>query len=156
MKVTQTPAAAWPVGQIVCPLTARTSSGAIRELAQCFTSVPGVLDLPALVEAVESRENLARTYLGGGVAMPHARTDAVERLLIAVGVSQEGLDWGMPNEFARLVFLVGVPRDEDSGYMAMVRRITQTVRHLDWIERAVACRDASALASLLESTIPAA
>lgn len=153
MKATQQPAAAWPVRQIVCPLMASTSAAAIRELAQCLGSAPGVIDVPGLVQAIESRESQARTYLGGGVAMPHARTAAVERLVVAVGVSQRGLDWGMPQEFARLIFLVGVPRDEDSGYMAMVRRITQAVRNLDWIERAVACPNASALARLLESTI---
>lgn len=146
-------ATSWPVEHIACPLVARDPSGVIRELAGRISSAPGVIDATALVEAIETREAQSPTYLGGGIAMPHARTTAVDHLVIAVGLSEQGLAWGSHRELARLVFLVGVPRDEVRGYLEMVRRITQAVRSLDWIEQAIACRDAASLAQHLRSTI---
>lgn len=143
----------WTVDHVACPLRAEDAAGAIGEIAQALRAAPGMLDVPALVQAVRQRETQASTYLGGGVAIPHARTDAVDQLVIGVGLSRQGLRWGPSIELARLVFLVGVPRDEDHGYLAVVRRITQTVRHVAWIEAAAACRDASALVRLLRDTI---
>jgi len=143
----------WPLDHIACPLVSRESGAAIRELAGKLAHAPGMLDTAGLLHAVETREAQAPTYLGGGIAMPHARTTAVDRLVIAVGLSEQGLAWGSHRELARLVFLVGVPRDEVRGYLDMVRRVTQAVRTLDWIEQAIACRDAAALAQHLRATI---
>lgn len=145
--------ACWPVEHIACPLVAKDAAGAIHELAGRLATAPGVLDADALVAAVEAREAHSPTYLGGGIAMPHARTDAVDRLVVAVGLSQQGLAWGSPRELARLVFLVGVPREHVTSYLEMVRKITQAVRRLDWIEQAMASRDAAALAQHLRTTI---
>ncbi|MBE2214381.1 MAG: PTS sugar transporter subunit IIA [Opitutaceae bacterium] len=143
----------WPIELIACPLAAHDAAGAIRELGARLAVAPGVLDGAALIEAIETRERQATTYLGGGIAMPHARTTAVDRLVVAVGLSPNGLAWSSPRELARLVFLVGVPREEVRGYLEMVRRITQAVRRIDWIEQAVACRDAAELAQHLRDTI---
>ena len=143
----------WTVDHVACPLTARDAAGAIDEIARTLKHAPGVVDLPALTRAVQVRETHASTYLGGGVAIPHARTDAVDHLVIGVGLSREGLRWGPSIELARLVFLIGVPRDDDQAYLAVVRRITQTVRRLAWIEAAVTCSDAPALVRLLRDTI---
>lgn len=153
MKPAETAPAAWPLAHIACPLRARDRAGTIRELVGLVAAAPGVSHPAHLLAAIEVREAQAPTYLGGGVAMPHARTDAVDQMVVAVGLSREGLRWGSSRELARLVFLVGVPRDQASGYLEMVRRITQTVRRIDWIEQAIACNDAAALARLLSTSI---
>lgn len=153
MNPTRPTAVEWPVRHIVCPLAARDVTGAIRELATTLEGAPGVIDTAQLMREVHARESQAPTYLGGGVAMPHARSTAVDRLAVAVGLSREGMRWGSSRELARLVFLVGVPREDDGAYLEMVRKITQTIRHLEWLEQAMACPDAPALARLLEQTI---
>ena len=144
----------WSVQHVTCPLRASDPLGAIRELAHVLAANSAVHDSAALVDAVIAREAQAPTYLGGGVAMPHARTSAVDRLVIAVGLSHEGLNWGSREEMARLVFLVGIPRNNEDGYLDVVRRITQVVRRLEWLEEAMTCRDSAALAALLSRTMP--
>lgn len=143
----------WSADRIACPLPVHDRTAAIRDLAGRLASAPGVVDAHALLAAIETREAQASTYLGGGVAMPHARSDAVNRLAVAVGLAPRGIDWGVPRELARLIFLVGVPRDTDRDYLEMLRAITQAVRRLEWIEQAVACRDAAALLAHLQATI---
>lgn len=154
MRTKEENATAWELDHIACPLLAREAGGVIRELAARLSVSASVKSPASLLEALEAREARSHTYLGGGIAMPHARTHAVDRVVIAVGLSRAGIAWGSDRESARLVFLVGVPRDGDTRYMDIVRRITGSVRRLDWIERATACRDSEALHALLTETIP--
>ncbi len=146
-------AAPWSAEQISCPLHATDSAGTIRELASRLATAPGVMDPAALLRDIEFREAESPTYLGGGVAMPHARTPAVNRLVVAVGISRNGVHWGSSRELARLIFLVGVPREQVRDYLDLVRRITQAVRRIEWIEQAVTCTDALSLAALLKASI---
>lgn len=145
--------ATWPVEHIVCPLVSTDARSVIRELAALLSAAPGMMNPDQFLLDVEERETQSPTYLGGGIAIPHARTSAVSRIVVAVGQSRHGIGWGSHRELARLVLLVGVPRDEIPGYLEAVRRITQTVRRIDWIEQAMACKDAATLSRLLQSTI---
>ncbi len=45
------------------------------------------------MKAVVEREKTMSTGMGHGIALPHGRTDLVEKISIAVGISQQGVDF---------------------------------------------------------------
>jgi len=45
------------------------------------------------MKAVLEREQIESTGIGDGIAIPHARTDAVEDICICLGTSLKGIDY---------------------------------------------------------------
>ncbi|RLB53662.1 MAG: nitrogen regulatory IIA protein [Deltaproteobacteria bacterium] len=60
---------------------------ALGALAELFTS----LDPAEVLAAFREREALATTGVGSGVAVPHGRLQAVDRMVGALAVSEEGI-----------------------------------------------------------------
>ena len=97
-----------------------------------------VTDGPGFGAAVLGRERIAATWLGHGVAMPHARTDLARSLSIAVGTSEAGIPWPNAAQSARIIVLVAIPPAEIAGYLSLVRRIMGAVAHPERRARLVA------------------
>ena len=68
---------------------------------------PHVLDARAMRAAVLDREKIMSTGVGKNFAIPHGKTDAVDDIVIAFAVTEEGVNYGsMDNEPVRLVLLL--------------------------------------------------
>ncbi|MCM8781208.1 MAG: PTS sugar transporter subunit IIA, partial [Candidatus Omnitrophica bacterium] len=46
-----------------------------------------------LIEAIMERETLGSTAIGQGVAIPHAKSDCVSKLVATFGLSKKGIDF---------------------------------------------------------------
>ncbi|MCC6578801.1 MAG: TerC/Alx family metal homeostasis membrane protein [Phycisphaeraceae bacterium] len=96
-------------GRIVFDLQAETMSQAIENLVAAIPSG----DLPAergkVVEAVLQRERSMPTYLGKGLAIPHARLEGLTRPVLAFARSSQGIALTTTNERAELIFLLLTP-----------------------------------------------
>src|SRR4051794_33246731 len=53
---------------------------------------------------VLAREGVNTTLMGKGVAFPHARTELVERIVLGIGRSAEGVPFGENGELPHLIF----------------------------------------------------
>jgi PTS system fructose-specific IIC component len=109
-------------------LQATDRAAAIRELAGLLARDGAVADAEALTRRVLDREQDNTTLVENGVAFPHARTDALEELVLATGRSVEGVSWGGPDERAHLIFLVGVPRKLLNDYLVVIGGIARAVK----------------------------
>ena len=62
------------------------------------------------------KEEGGRTGIGGHVAIPHGKSDHVDRVGIAVGRTRDMIDWeSYDGEPSRLFFLFAVPADSDGA-----------------------------------------
>jgi PTS system nitrogen regulatory IIA component len=99
------------------------------------------------------RESQASTGLENGVALPHARTDAVDRIQIAFGRSDRGVDFRAPNgEPARLIFLVLAPPKDAGEYLKALARIATIVKDKDGRRRLLRVRTAAEVCRLFDGT----
>lgn len=64
-------------------VSALDDSDLIRTVVAKLNGIAGVLDADELAEAAVRRERELATGLEGGIAMPHARTKAVDRLIVS-------------------------------------------------------------------------
>ena len=69
-----------------------------------------VQDADLYEQAVSDREVSFATYTIDGVAIPHAKSSAVETPFVSFARLKAPVPWGTePGEDARMVFLIGVP-----------------------------------------------
>jgi len=81
-------------------------------IGQAFGSVPAAeLPLPPekIVKAVLERERAMSTYLGNGLAIPHARLEGIDRPALIFARSPEGIPIKGRDERAHLIFILLTP-----------------------------------------------
>ncbi len=133
-------------------LLATTKQGAISELVSLLYENGLVMDRERAVQAVFEREQSLSTGLEFGLAIPHARTDAVTHLVCAIGLKKEGLEFdAIDGKPARIVVLVLAP---DSAATPQLQLIAQLCRLLNEPGRAalLACETAEDMFGVLTAS----
>ncbi len=111
-------------GRVTPDLQGATAEEVIRELLALLDRRGLLRNAPAAAEAVLQREAQLATGMEHGIAVPHGRTDAVDRLVCAIGVSGEGVDFGAADgEPTRIVVLVLTPEDGADPYLQFVASV---------------------------------
>ncbi|MGC4014185.1 MAG: PTS sugar transporter subunit IIA [Luteolibacter sp.] len=94
-----------------------------------------------VLSALKVREELVSTGIGSGVAIPHAFSDHVDRVIAVLGRSQEGIDFealdGAPVHF---VFLFIVPRKDYHLHLRTLAAIAKMFTNSE-IRRLIAAAD---------------
>lgn len=108
------------------PLISRDKSGILRELLQILMDAGKVNDFDAALDALLKREQMASTGLEEGIAVPHAKTDAVKTLTIAIGISPEGVDFNsLDGKPSKLFFLMLAPPDQSGPHIEALAEIAK-------------------------------
>jgi len=89
----------------------------------------GAEDVEAVLDGLQSREELGSTGIGKGIAIPHLTFEGVDKLLIAVGQSDNGVDFvsvdGAP---VVVIFLILAPQEMRDDYLAALRWVSNVAR----------------------------
>ena len=109
-------------------LSARTKVDAMRELVELLAMNGEVGEPEKFLEEVVARENTSSTLADRGVAFPHARTELVDHIVLAIGRSQDGIPWNENGERAHLIFLIGVPQKMLNDYLVVIGTIARTTK----------------------------
>jgi mannitol/fructose-specific phosphotransferase system IIA component (Ntr-type) len=114
--------------QVALQLRSRRQPTAIREVVSLFEKT-GSLARPAdFLAQVLAREEAGSTLAENGVAFPHARTELVEQISLAIGRSRAGIPWNDQGERARLIFLLAVPQRLVNDYLVLVGTLARVTR----------------------------
>jgi mannitol/fructose-specific phosphotransferase system IIA component (Ntr-type) len=111
-------------------LEATTKEAAIRELVGILDSVEPLQDRAEAERVIFAREQTMSTGMQDGLAIPHAKTDVVEHLVVALGLKPEGLDFdcadGQP---ARILFVTLSPTNKAGPHIQLLAEVTGVLRH---------------------------
>lgn len=110
-------------GRVVLGVRGESLEGAIRAL---FAMVPqSALPVPVEVamKAVLERERSMSTYLGKGLAVPHARLDGLARPVLLVGRAEEGIPVAGRNEKAYFLFVILTPAGSPRTQIRLLARV---------------------------------
>ena len=104
---------------------AATKGEVLDRMVALVASAPAVRDAARLGADVVAREAQMSTGVGGGLALPHARTPAVERTVaafatLAAPVEYDALD-GRP---VRLVLLLAGPEGDRGRHVRLLARVS--------------------------------
>jgi fructose-specific phosphotransferase system IIA component len=110
-------------------LEGETKEEVIEELVSLLADTSDVSDVDAIYEAVMKREREGSTGLEKGVAIPHAKSDAVKGLSIVVGVSRGGIDFeSQDGKPAHLMFLMVAPTSESGPHVQAIAKIVRMIK----------------------------
>ncbi len=101
--------------RIVPELKATEHWPAIEELMDYLEAQGGIqpAEKPPLLEALREREEKTSTGIGYGVAIPHAFSEDINKVLTVFGRSREGIDFGaIDNAPVNFIVLFIVPKNE--------------------------------------------
>ena len=130
-------------------IRADTQEAAVLEVAELLATHPAMDNFEAFRRDLLAREAAGSTCLGGGVALPHARTLAVREIIVAAGRSAAGVRFQGLEEPVHLVFVVATPRSQITGYLATVGALARLRRDRERLRRLLECGSSAEFASLL-------
>jgi mannitol/fructose-specific phosphotransferase system IIA component (Ntr-type) len=109
---------------IVTDVKGRDSLSVIRELGTLLAKKSRVKRTEDLITALVERENLSSTAIGHGIALPHAKTDVIEKLSACVGISKSGIDF-KSGDPVKLVFLIAGPNEAVEEHVQLLAVISR-------------------------------
>jgi len=111
------------------PIRSKSKSDVIAELLDVLVEAGKVEDREVAYNALLERESLGSTGLESGIAVPHAKTDAVSRLTVAIGIAPDGVDFqSVDGEPSRLFFLMLAPPDQSGPHIEALAEIARLAR----------------------------
>jgi fructose-specific phosphotransferase system IIA component len=95
-----------------------------------------------LIEALMARESLGSTAIGQGIAIPHAKSDCVDKLVAAFALSKKGVDFdSLDGELAYIFFLLVAPQDSAGPHLKALARISRLLKDKYFRDTLRGCSD---------------
>jgi mannitol/fructose-specific phosphotransferase system IIA component (Ntr-type) len=112
-------------------LRSRTRDGAIREIVNALKGAAPSFDPLKITRAIQEREKIVSSWIGPGIAIPHARLPDWQGITVAVGRSKKGIvfDSSDGNPVKILILIVSDDKDPDQ-HILLLAEIAKTLRDL--------------------------
>lgn len=105
----------------------------LEELICLLADTNRIKDREAFTQAVLDREAQRSSGIGCGVAIPHARNEAISLPSIALGRSKSGIDFeALDNSPVHLVFLLATPINAGADHLKALARLARILRHPEY------------------------
>jgi fructose-specific phosphotransferase system IIA component len=131
-------------------LQATDAQSVLRELAEKVSARGLVAESETLFQRLWEREQLGSTAIGHGVAIPHCKLNGLPRVVVAVGVSRRGVDFGAADgQAVRLFFLVASPSRSPAEHLQSLAAISKWVKGGGQVERILAAPDVAAITAAI-------
>ena len=115
-------------GAILPDLQSADRQGAILELSSALEAAGPIKNGTRLLETIMAREADFGTALGHGIAIPHARMEALKAPVIAFGRSKAGIDWDAPDgQPVHYVFLLATPLGVEDVHVQILAAIARSM-----------------------------
>ncbi len=138
---------------VIADLQAKTKEEAVEVLLNKICSEYPLLDHDKLAEAIAEREREENTSYGHGFAFPHARTDVVNRMYIAVGLSRKGLTSKTPDNMPlRVVCLMLTPSNISQFYLQTLSAFARLARNGEYLQRLLNAKNSAEVIDVIHSS----
>lgn len=129
---------------ILADLKATKKEDVIKELVDLLISA-GELDKNSRAKVLDSlmeRESLGSTAIGQGIAIPHAKSDCVGKLVGAFALSKKGVDFdSLDGEPVYIFFLLLAAQDSAGPHLKALARISRLFKDKYFRENLRNCDD---------------
>ncbi len=131
---------------IVCNIKAKNSHELIEKLSERLCKTTPGLNKKNIVKAVIARENIVPTVIAPGLAVPHARMADVDRMLVALATSRDGIDFNSPGmPLVKVAVLILTPKDDPGLHLQVLSALAKDFQDPEKTERVAGLEDAAAV-----------
>ncbi|KPK97017.1 MAG: hypothetical protein AMJ95_11355 [Omnitrophica WOR_2 bacterium SM23_72] len=137
---------------IVTDLKATKKEDVIKELVDALIN-SGEIEKRyrnKLIDALMTRESLGSTAIGQGIAIPHAKSDCVQKLVAAFGLSKKGVNFdSLDGEQAYIFFLLVAPQDSAGPHLKALARISRLLKDKYFRDTLRSCTDEKSIIKII-------
>ena len=113
---------------IIADLAADNKTGVLQELADAV-AVTTQADAAAIASVLMERESLGSTGIGGGIAIPHGKIDAVGAVTVGFGLSKKGINYdSLDDKPVHIFFLLLTPENSTGGHLKVLAQISKLLK----------------------------
>ena len=126
------------------PLEHTGKAEVLRELLDTLAGTGKLSEVERAYNALLERESQGSTGLEHGIAVPHAKTDAVDTLTVAIGISPNGIEFGaMDGQPSKLFFLLLAPPGQSGPHLEALSEIARLSRSEAFLRALISSRSPS-------------
>lgn len=120
-----------------------TKGDALIHLVEAVCKLNNLKNVKYLTDAIMDREKESSTFLPTGIAIPHARVADVPEIMLAMGVSKNGLKETPDSDPTHLIFLFFSPiKDKEFGkHLKLLSKIAAIFRDPDFVKEVASSTD---------------
>ncbi|WP_439834893.1 PTS fructose transporter subunit EIIC [Aeromonas enteropelogenes] len=139
-------------GLICLALRATSKEALFDEMAELLVRDGAVSDRQQFISDLWAREQLDCTGFEQGVALPHAKSSSVHRPAIAIGISQQGIEYGSEDgQPAQLFFMIASPEGGANHHIEVLAELSTRLLAPGFIEQMKAATKVDEVLSLLSA-----
>ena len=122
----------------IIDLKGETKEDIIAELVNSLAIDDAIADREKVLQAVLEREKIMSTGISDGIAIPHGKSDAVEKLVAALGTQRRGVDFeALDGEPAYVFFLLVSPANVSGPHIKALARISRLLKNDDFKKKLI-------------------
>ncbi len=134
-------------------LPGTTKEEVLDHLLGLLKNDPRIDNFEQVREAVLAREVVMSTGVGKGLALPHARTQGVDRVAAAFATSAQPVPYdAIDGEPVRMLFLLIGPENARSEHIKAMSRISRLMNEAVFREQLLAATSAEAIIALFQES----
>ncbi len=137
--------------QIFLNFEAENKDKAIEKFVSSLQQSGSIKEPEALKDALFEREKLGTTGVGGGIAMPHARSSAIKDLTVAFFRSESGIDFkAIDSSPVNLVFMLLAPVSSGGPYLKLLAKISRLLRSEEFKASLLAAKNPAEIMQIIK------
>ena len=112
--------------KLIClNLNATTKDEVFAEMAELLHAQGRINDKAQFLTDIHAREEIGNTGFEDGVALPHAKSEAVTKAAVAIGVSKTGIDYGSEDgQHPKLFFMIASPMGDSDHHIEVLAELS--------------------------------
>lgn len=118
------------------PVESKDKEAVITELVDLLDANGLLLNRDVALDAVLTRERTQSTGTGAGIAIPHGKCNAVNELVMAIGITQEPIEFeSVDGKPVTILFLLISPADQTGPHIQALARISRLMLNEDFKQK---------------------
>lgn len=133
---------------MILSLKAKTKEAVIDEMIAKLDEVGKINDISLFKQEIMKREKESSTGIGDGIAMPHAKTAAVNTPTVLFAKSETGVDYdSLDGQPASLFFMIAATDDANQTHLETLAALSRLLIHPDFVAK---LRDAKSAKEVID------
>lgn len=129
----------------------KTKDELFEKMVNHLYNLDYVLSRKEFLKTLNQREELSSTELMPGIALPHARSDTVEKLFLSIVIFDEGLDYGNDRMGdAKIIFFFGTSNKYNKEYLQLLAKSARLLKSETFVRKLLEAKTPAQIIETLE------
>ncbi len=109
-------------------IKAQDKDAVFRELVDFYCKAVGSTHGEDIIKAIQEREAKMSTGISKGIAFPHGKTNAVDKIHVVIGISKKGIQYdSLDGEPVYLLFMIISPVEDPQNHLRLLKHLADLI-----------------------------